>query len=155
MRASRKTSISCRACCQATSRSSSCRPVSITTRERRRQGPASVNATRERASVLASAGFLASWAGDVDGSIAECLEAISIATKLGEPAIIARGYLHVNLALTFLGEHEKEKWPSREAEVAYRTSCRNACFLANPITVDVHLTTLIELPVALAYSSAG
>jgi non-specific serine/threonine protein kinase len=72
--------------------------------------------SRERASVLASAGFLASWAGDVDGSIAECLEAISIATKLGEPAIIARGYLHVNLALTFLGEHEKSAAAGLEAQ---------------------------------------
>jgi non-specific serine/threonine protein kinase len=63
--------------------------------------------SRERAGALASAGFLASWAGDVDGAIAECLEAISIATELGQPDIIARGYLHLNLALTFRGEHEK------------------------------------------------
>jgi non-specific serine/threonine protein kinase len=72
--------------------------------------------SRERASVLASAGFLASWAGDVDGSITECLEAISIASKLGEPAIIARGYLHMNLALTFRGEHEKSAAAGLEAQ---------------------------------------
>jgi predicted ATPase len=72
--------------------------------------------TRERASVLASAGFLASWAGDVDGAIAECLEAISIATELGEPDIIARGYLHMNLALTFHGEHEKSAAAGLEAQ---------------------------------------
>ena len=72
--------------------------------------------SRERASVLATAGFLASWAGDVDGSIAECLEAISIATKLGEPAIIARGYLHMNLALTFRGEHEESAAAGLEAQ---------------------------------------
>jgi predicted ATPase len=63
--------------------------------------------TRERAWVLTSAGFLSSWTGDVDGSIAECEEAITIATALNEPSIIARGYLHLNLALTFRGEHER------------------------------------------------
>jgi non-specific serine/threonine protein kinase len=72
--------------------------------------------SRERASVLASAGFLASWAGDVDGSIAECLEAIAIATELGEPDIAARGYLHMNLALTFRGEHEKSAAAGLEAQ---------------------------------------
>jgi predicted ATPase len=71
--------------------------------------------TRERASILASAGFLASWAGDADGSIAECLEAIAIASKLGEPDIIARGYLHMNLALTFRGEHAESAAAGLEA----------------------------------------
>jgi non-specific serine/threonine protein kinase len=72
--------------------------------------------SRERASVLANAGFLASWAGDVDGAIAECREAISIATELDEPAIIARGYLHMNLALTFRGEHEESAAAGLEAQ---------------------------------------
>jgi non-specific serine/threonine protein kinase len=71
--------------------------------------------SRERAAVLASAGFLASWAGDVDGSIAECLEAVAIASELGEPQIIARGYLHMNLALTFRGEHEESFAAGEEA----------------------------------------
>jgi predicted ATPase len=72
--------------------------------------------SREQASVLAAAGFLASWAGDADGSIAECLEAISIATELDEPDIIARGYLHLNLALTFRGEHEQSAAAGVEAQ---------------------------------------
>jgi len=59
----------------------------------------------ERAVTLATRGLLRSFQGLVEESIADCREAISIASASGEPGIAARGYLHMNLSMTFSGLH--------------------------------------------------
>ena len=46
-----------------------------------------------------------------------------------------------------LMKHERAKWPSREAEYAYRTSTRNTDFIASPIEVNVEETAHIQLSV--------
>jgi non-specific serine/threonine protein kinase len=69
----------------------------------------------ERGVTLADRGVLRSFQGYVDGSIADCREAISIAEEIGDPWLSARGYLHVNLSLTFSGDHEEAAAAGAEA----------------------------------------
>ena len=69
----------------------------------------------ERGASLVTRGLLRSFQGDVAGSIADCREAISIAEEIGEPWISARGYLHMNLSLTFGGDHEQSAAVGAEA----------------------------------------
>jgi hypothetical protein len=54
-----------------------------------------------------------------------------------------------------LGVHEKTKWQSRAAEYAYRTSCRNPDFIAEPLKVDLEKTSEVQLPVQLRARGAG
>ncbi|HEY6785967.1 MAG TPA: NB-ARC domain-containing protein [Trebonia sp.] len=69
----------------------------------------------ERGTALVTRGLLRSFQGDVTGSIADCREAISIAEEIGDPWISARGYLHMNLSLTFTGDHEQSALVGEEA----------------------------------------
>jgi non-specific serine/threonine protein kinase len=58
---------------------------------------------------------LRSFQGDIGGSIADCREAISIAEEIDDPWLSARGYLHMNLSLTFSGHHEQSAAVGGEA----------------------------------------
>jgi non-specific serine/threonine protein kinase len=73
----------------------------------------------ERAATLVTRGLLRSFQGNVTGSIADCREAIAIAADLGDehggPWFAARGYLHMNLSLTFSGRHAEAEEAGDEA----------------------------------------
>ena len=71
--------------------------------------------SRERAWVLAVRGRLATFQGDLAEAVADLRESIRLADELGEKLAAARGYLYLNLALTYSGEHE-------QAEVAGLTA---------------------------------
>jgi hypothetical protein len=43
--------------------------------------------------------------------------------------------------------HERTRWSSRAAEYAYRTSCRNLLFIAEPLHVDLHETSYIRFTI--------
>jgi len=64
---------------------------------------------RERAWALGERGRLATFKGDLTRAIADINESIRIATTAGRGAELAaaRGYLYLNLALTFAGRHEE------------------------------------------------
>ena len=61
----------------------------------------------ERAWALAARGRLATFQGDPDNAIADISESISLAGELGDDRAAARGYLYLNLALTFAGQYEQ------------------------------------------------
>jgi predicted ATPase/DNA-binding CsgD family transcriptional regulator len=63
--------------------------------------------SRERAWALAVRGRLATFQGDLPQAVADLGESIRLADELGEKLAAARGYLYLNLALTFSGEHEQ------------------------------------------------
>jgi non-specific serine/threonine protein kinase len=65
-----------------------------------------------RAACLVTRGLLRSFQGNVEGSIANCQEAIAIAAT---PALTARAYLHMNLSLTFSGRHAEAQACGDEA----------------------------------------
>jgi predicted ATPase len=64
-------------------------------------------AGRERGLALVNRGFVRSFAGEIDGALADCEEGISIALAIGDDAIVARGYQHKHLTLVFLGRHDE------------------------------------------------
>lgn len=60
----------------------------------------------------------------------------------------SRAIANRQLALTWpLLKHERTKWSSREEEYQSRVSSRNTDFDATPITVDLHQTHTIVLPI--------
>jgi predicted ATPase/DNA-binding CsgD family transcriptional regulator len=61
----------------------------------------------ERAWALAARGRLATFQGDPDNAIADITESIRLAGELGDDQAAARGYLYLNLALTFAGQYEQ------------------------------------------------
>ena len=61
----------------------------------------------ERAWALAARGRLATFQGDPDHAIADISESIRLAGELGDDRAAARGYLYLNLALTFAGQYEQ------------------------------------------------
>jgi predicted ATPase len=61
----------------------------------------------ERARALVNRGFLRSFQGKLADSLADLEAGIALALALGDDATTARGYQHLNLALTFLGRHEE------------------------------------------------
>jgi predicted ATPase/DNA-binding CsgD family transcriptional regulator len=61
--------------------------------------------SQERAWALGVRGRLATYQGDPDNAIADISESIRLAGELGDELAAARGYLHLNLALTFAGQH--------------------------------------------------
>jgi len=61
----------------------------------------------ERALALAARGRLATFQGDPDHAIADISESIRLAGELGDDRAAARGYLYLNLALTFAGQYEQ------------------------------------------------
>lgn len=54
-----------------------------------------------------------------------------------------------------LSPHEQTKWPSRAAEYAYRSTCRNLLFAATEIVVDLAATSHVELWVTPAQGRAS
>ena len=64
-------------------------------------------AGRERALALVNRGFVRSFHGDIAGARADCEEGIEIGLAIGDDAIVARGYQHLHLTLTFLGQHDE------------------------------------------------
>jgi predicted ATPase len=62
---------------------------------------------RERARALVNRGFLRSFQGEIAGALADCEEGIEMARAIGDDAIVARGYQHMHLTLTFLGRHDE------------------------------------------------
>ena len=65
------------------------------------------SAGRERALALVNRGFVRSFHGDISGALADCEEGTEIGLAIGDDAIVARGYQHLHLTLTFLGQHER------------------------------------------------
>jgi predicted ATPase/DNA-binding CsgD family transcriptional regulator len=61
----------------------------------------------ERAWALAARGRLATFQGDPDNAIADISESIRLAGELGDDRAAARGYLYLNLALTFAGQYDQ------------------------------------------------
>jgi predicted ATPase len=61
-------------------------------------------ASPERAKALVNRGFLRSFQGHAD-ALADCQDGTETALALDEPAIAARGYMHMGLTLAFTGEH--------------------------------------------------
>jgi predicted ATPase/DNA-binding NarL/FixJ family response regulator len=61
----------------------------------------------ERALALGVRGRLATFQGDLADAVADIRESIKLADELGEELAAARGYLYLDLALAFAGEHEK------------------------------------------------
>ena len=45
--------------------------------------------------------------GDIAGALADCEEGTEIGLAIGDDAIVARGYQHLHLTLTFLGRHDE------------------------------------------------
>jgi predicted ATPase/DNA-binding CsgD family transcriptional regulator len=68
-----------------------------------------------RALALSIRGMIATHQGDIPAAIADIREGIEIATERGNDLIIARGYLHMNLALAFAGRHEEAAAAGAEA----------------------------------------
>jgi predicted ATPase len=62
---------------------------------------------RERALALVNRGFVRSFHGDIAGALADCEEGTEIGLAIGDDAIVARGYQHLHLTLTFLGRHDE------------------------------------------------
>ena len=81
-----------------------------------------------RALALSIRGMIATHRGDIPAAIADIREGIQIATERGNDLIIARGYLHLNLALAFAGRHDEAAAAGAEASrrmeaVGQRAGC--------------------------------
>jgi non-specific serine/threonine protein kinase len=74
----------------------------------------------ERARALVNRGFLRSFQGNVDDTLADCEAGTAMALAIGDDAIAARGYQHTMLTLTFLGRHEEAAKASDEARARLR-----------------------------------
>ena len=61
----------------------------------------------ERAWALGVRGRLSTFQGDLVNAVADVRESIRLAEEFGEELAAARGYLYLNLALAFAGEHEQ------------------------------------------------
>jgi predicted ATPase len=72
-------------------------------------------AGRERALALVNRGFVRSFHGDITGALADCEEGTEIGLAIGDDAIVARGYQHLHLTLTFLGQHDRALTVGTEA----------------------------------------
>jgi non-specific serine/threonine protein kinase len=77
-------------------------------------------AGRERALALVNRGFVRSFHGDIEGALADCEEGTEIALAIGDDAIVARGYQHLHLTLTFLGRHDEALKVGAEARERLR-----------------------------------
>jgi non-specific serine/threonine protein kinase len=111
--------------------------------------------TVARAATLATRGLLRSFQGLVEESIADCQEAISIASASGEPGIAARGYLHMNLSLTFSGLHSEALSTGLEAQERL-TACGDRVGLLMLACQMGHLYQLSgQLDAALSTCASG
>lgn len=61
--------------------------------------------SRERAWALGERGRLATFQGDLGGALSDIGESVRLAESAGHHAVAARGYLYLNLALTFAGRY--------------------------------------------------
>ncbi|HEX4288826.1 MAG TPA: NB-ARC domain-containing protein [Trebonia sp.] len=77
-------------------------------------------AGRERALALVNRGFVRSFHGDIEGALADCEQGTEIALAIGDDAIVARGYQHLHLTLTFLGRHDEALKVGAEARERLR-----------------------------------
>jgi predicted ATPase len=75
---------------------------------------------RERALALVNRGFVRSFAGEIAGALADCERGTEIALAIGDEAIVARGYQHMHLTLTFLGRHDEALKVGAEARERLR-----------------------------------
>jgi len=76
----------------------------------------------ERALALGVYGRLAAFQGDPEGAATYIRESIRLAHDLGEPLAEARGYLYLNLALSFAGSHAQALTAGEAARQAM-TAC--------------------------------
>jgi non-specific serine/threonine protein kinase len=74
----------------------------------------------ERALALVNRGFLRSFHGELEGALADCEAGTEMALALGENAITARGYQHMQLTLVFLGRHDEAAETAVEARARLR-----------------------------------
>jgi non-specific serine/threonine protein kinase len=74
----------------------------------------------ERARALVNRGFLRSFQGNAQGALADCEAGIAIALAIGDEAAAARGYQHLQLTLTFLGQHDAALKAAAEARTRLR-----------------------------------
>jgi non-specific serine/threonine protein kinase len=74
----------------------------------------------ERARALVNRGFLRSFSGDIANALADCEAGTAMALAIGDDGITARGYQHMQLTLTFLGQHEEALKVADEARVRLR-----------------------------------
>jgi predicted ATPase len=75
---------------------------------------------RERALALVNRGFVRSFSGEIAGALADCERGTEIALAIGDDAIVARGYQHLHLTLTFLGRHDEALKVGAEARERLR-----------------------------------
>ncbi len=75
----------------------------------------------QRARALVNRGFLRSFQGNVDDTLADCEAGTAMALAIGDDAIAARGFQHMMLTLTFLGRHEEAAKVSDEARSRLRS----------------------------------
>ena len=69
----------------------------------------------ERARALVTRGFLRSFQGQIAEALDDCRAGTAMALDLGEDAISARGYQHLNLTLAFSGMHSEAARAGEEA----------------------------------------
>ena len=56
---------------------------------------------------MVNRGFVRSFQAIARGALADCERGIEIGLAIGDAAIVARGYQHLHLTLTFLGRHDE------------------------------------------------
>jgi predicted ATPase len=78
------------------------------------------DASPQRARALVNRGFLRSFQGNVDDTLADCETGTAMALAIGDDAVAARGFQHMMLTLTFLGRHEEAAKVSDEARARLR-----------------------------------
>jgi non-specific serine/threonine protein kinase len=98
---------------------------------------------RERPWALGIRGYLAVFQGDADSAVADTSESVRLAVAAGsgaEPAV-ARGYLQLNLALTFAGRHAE----ALAAGAAARQRLAASGHRAGLLSLEVQLALLHQL----------
>jgi non-specific serine/threonine protein kinase len=111
----------------------------------------------ERAATLVTRGLLRSFQGYVDGSVDDCQEAIAIASlpSVEAPSLVARAYLHMQLSLTFAGQHAEANAAGEQAR-ARLTACGDRVGLLMLDTQMGHLYQLTgQLDKALETTAHG
>jgi non-specific serine/threonine protein kinase len=111
----------------------------------------------ERAATLVTRGLLRSFQGYVDGSVDDCQEAIAIASlpSVEAPSLVARAYLHMQLSLTFAGQHAEANAAGEQAR-ARLTACGDRVGLLMLDTQMGHLYHLTgQLDKALETTAHG
>jgi len=93
----------------------------------------------ERAWALGVRGRLGTFQGEVAAALADIRESIGLATRLGEDLAAARGYLYLNLALTFAGRRDEAVAAAAEAQRRMRAlGCRSGLISLQPQLAHLH-----------------